>query len=253
MVGEEAPEGGDVAVETIDLGDGRRARLVYAAGETPVEEVKRALRIGRHRGILVLNGGTDEGRGGLDAHLHQLLVDGVAAAVNAERLCAVTGGTAAGVFASFGAGLDRSAVCVGVAPSACVTWPGRSASAPDAVPLEPHHSHFVLVHGSEWGDETPMMMELTRTLAGGARSVAVLAGGGRVAQRELLGHVRAGREVIVLGGSGRLADAVATAIAGGGGSEEEVLEAAEVGRVTVFDVGRGAAELRELLASRFRG
>jgi SLOG in TRPM, prokaryote len=252
VAGEEAPDGRDVAVETIDLGYGRRARLVHAAVDTPAEEVARALRIGSQRGVVVLNGSTDAGPDGDDVQLRQLLVEGVAAPVNDERLCAVTGGTDVGVFASFGAGLDRSAVCVGVAPSACVTWPGRSTSAPDAVPLEPHHSHFVLVDGSEWGDETPMMMELARTLAAGGPSIAVLAGGGRVAHRELLGHVGAGRDVIVLGGSGRLADAVAAAIATGGGCDEEVLEAAEAGRVTVFGAGRGAAELRELLASRVR-
>ena len=248
MVGEEARGRGDVAVETIELAGGRRARVVSAAIDAPAEEVARALGIDSRRGVVVLNGSTDEGGGGVDAEVRRLLVEGVAVVVNGERLCAVTGGTDAGIFAAFGAGLDGSAIAIGVAPSALVAWPSRSPRAPDAVPLEPHHTHFVLVDGSEWGDETAMMMELTRTLAGDAPSVAVLAGGGNVARRELLAHVAAGREVIVLGGSGRLADEVA----GRSGSDAELLTAADAGRVTVFQAGRGAAELRELLASRFR-
>ena len=249
MVGEEAGGGGDVGVETIELPGGRRARVVHAATDSPAGEVARALRIDSPRGVVVLNGTTSDSGGGVDVRLRQLLVDGVAAAVNDGRVCTITGGTDSGIFASFGAGLGRSAVCLGVAPSARVTWPGRKGAAPGAVPLEPHHSHFVLVDGSEWGDETPMMLELARTLAGDGPSLAVLAGGGPLAHRELLAHVAAGRKVIVLEGSGRVADAVASAVTTGAGFDQEVLAAASAGRVTVFGAGRGAAELRELITS----
>jgi hypothetical protein len=130
-----------------------------------------------------------------------------------------------------------------------LTKPGREGAPAGAVPLEPHHSHFVLVDGSEWGDETPMMLELARTLAGDGPSLAVLAGGGPLAHRELLAHVGVGRKVIVLEGSGRVADAVAAAVATGSGFDQEVLAAANAGRVTVFGAGRGAGELRELISA----
>jgi SLOG in TRPM, prokaryote/SMODS and SLOG-associating 2TM effector domain 1 len=82
-----------------------------------------------------------------------MLIDGLARVVSEERLTLITGGTDAGVFSLLGAGLgDHSpAASVGVAPAGRVTWPGRTDAAPDAVPLEPHHSHFALVEGEEWG------------------------------------------------------------------------------------------------------
>ena len=49
----------------------------------------------------------------------------------------------------------------------------------DGVPLEPNHSHFVLVQSSEWGDEARKMLELSRAM--NARVVAILVNGGAIA------------------------------------------------------------------------
>ncbi len=76
----------------------------------------------------------------------------------------------------------------------------------DRVPLEPHHTHFVLADGEEWGDETPALLALLGALDRETPSVAVIAGGGDVTRVEALGHAQAGRPLIVLRGSGRFAD-----------------------------------------------
>jgi hypothetical protein len=74
------------------------------------------------------------------------------------------------------------------------------------VPLEPHHTHFVLVDGDAWGDETPALLALAGALARLAPSVAVICGGGAVTRTEVAGHQRAGRPIVAVAGSGRVAD-----------------------------------------------
>jgi SLOG in TRPM, prokaryote/Protein of unknown function (DUF4231) len=226
--------------------------IVRATRTTPASQVVQELELPPVHGVVVLNGGTIE----LDAErgdrLRALLGDGLAAVVAQDRLTVLTGGTQAGVFALFGAALgdDSTVASVGVAPEARVTWPGRVDAGDDAVPLEQHHSRFVLVDGDEWGDETGMMLRLAAALAADVPSLAVLAGGGNVAKRELLGHVRAGRDVVALAGSGRLADDVAAAIAGSSSHDPEVREAAASGRVIVFDAAGRPDELRALVHER---
>jgi TRPM family ion channel len=139
---------------------------------------------------------------------------GLAALAATERLVLVTGGTDAGIFSILGQSVaDRSVPLVGVAPRDLVTWPGCGPPGPrpGAIPLEPHHSHFVLVDGAAWGDETPALLALAAALSDGAGSVAVICGGGPVTRNEALGHARAGRPMVVLAGSGRFADELAAA------------------------------------------
>lgn len=169
-----------------------------------------ALDVPPPRATLVLNGST----GDLDAAVADHLAaafreDGLAEAVSRERLTTVTGGTDAGIFSILGRALvDRSAPLIGVAPLDLVSWSGGAGQ----VPLEPHHSHFVLVEGDEWGDETSTLLAVARALGRRAPSVAVICGGGPVTRNEALGHVRDGRPLVVLAGSGRFADDLAQGV-----------------------------------------
>jgi hypothetical protein len=247
-------DGGDPAIAQAEITfpARRRASVVFARRDAAPADVVRALDLPAPRGVLVLNGGTAGFSPEVEARLAPLLADGLARVASEERLTTITGGTHAGVFALFGAGLEDRApgVCIGVAPAELVTWPGRSSAADDAAPLEPHHSHFVLVDGHEWGDELPTMMRLAALLAAQAPSLAVIAGGGDGTRGELVAHTQAGRDVVVIGGSGGLADEVAAAAAGRASGDLEVVEAVGSGRVTVLGLEAGAGQLGELVRSR---
>jgi hypothetical protein len=254
VTGSEGAAGGariDISIGTVGFSGGSTARVVFASRNAPIEDVARALNVPDARGVVVLNGGTLDLPSEIEARLAPLLAEGLAKVVREERLTAITGATDAGVFALFGAGLkDRgSAASIGVAPAELVTWPGRASVAGDAAPLEPHHTHFVLTDGDEWGTELSTVTRLTALLAGEGLSVMVLAGGGDVARLELAAHSAAGREVIVLGGSGRLADDVAAVVAGAPG-HPAVVAAVATGLITVFDVRRRPEELHALIRSR---
>jgi len=84
----------------------------------------------------------------------------------------------------------------------------------DAAALDPDHTHFVLVPGERWGDESPWLAAVVGALAGSQPSVTVLVNGGEVALNDVAHSVRAGRPVFVVTGSGRTADLLAAALRG---------------------------------------
>lgn len=243
---------------------GRDAQAVESPPAAGGDELMAALRLPPPGATIVVNGTAgDLGRSLCEQLSSFVGRDGVAGAALARRLTVVTGGTDAGIFSILGAALAaHTAPLVGVAPSALVTWPDRPAAGsggPDRrrVPLEPHHSHFVLVDGDEWGDETGALLALARALGVLGPSVAVVCGGGPVTRHEALGHVRDGRPVVVLAGSGRFADELAAAVAAAvladhtpAGLDPCVAEILAVGDVTVSPVSAGPdAFVRTVLAA----
>jgi hypothetical protein len=77
--------------------------------------------------------------------------------------------------------------------------------------LEPHHSHFILVPGSEFGDETKWIGRAASMIAGGrSKSLTILVSGGKVSQSDVDEGLQADRPMIVLAGTGRLADEIAS-------------------------------------------
>ena len=168
--------------------------IVEARADAGGDELLAALGLPAPRATVVLNGSTADCAPGVAGVLGEL-----AAAVKRERLTVVTGGTDAGIFALFGAAMvDPTAPLIGVAPL------DRA-----GVPLEPHHTHLILVEGDAWGDETPALLALSDALARLAPSVAVICGGGEGTRAEVAGHQRAGRPMIAVAGSGGVADELA--------------------------------------------
>jgi len=77
------------------------------------------------------------------------------------------------------------------------------------VALEPHHTHFILVPGAVWGDESSWLAWIASALAGSHPSIAVLVNGGRVSLVDVQWNIAEGRSIAVVAGSGRLADEIA--------------------------------------------
>lgn len=130
------------------------------------------------------------------------------------------GGSSGGIgsVATSGPVLGTGVRALGVCPAGLVTRPGgpppaSAAAAASSSPLEPHHSHFVLVPASEWGGETSTMFAVAGAVASRrVPTVALLANGGGISKKEVRAAVRAKLPVIVIEGSGRLADQIARAV-----------------------------------------
>lgn len=161
------------------------------------------------------------GAGGLDAdglsRLAPIFTTGLVPALRQSGAVAVDGGTDAGVMRLLGEAHAASAETfplVGVAADGRVRVPGLPTLRDDAANLEPHHTHFILVPGSEWGAEASWIALTASCLAGPAPSVTVLVNGGDIVYQDARFSLQAGREILVIDGSGRAADEIAAAVRG---------------------------------------
>lgn len=238
-----------LSVETIHFANEHEALLVHVRRDTPADQIIAALKLPRPRGLICLNGGTAKLSEDLKMQLRRLLVDSLARVAAENAITLVTGGTDAGIFSLLGEGLakwGREAPCLGVTPSTPVTWPGRSQG---QTPLEPHHSHFIVVDGKDWGDEMQTMYSVVQSLSQDCASIAVFAGGGNVTLREMRANVEQGREMILIAGSGRSTDAVLDIHAGSTSSVQALQEIASKGRIVRFEIERGPEQFTRLLES----
>lgn len=234
-------------IETIHFASGATSKVVRVSRGANPAEIIANLGISRPRATVCLNGGTANLERELSSRLESLLADGLARVAAEESLTVITGATDAGIFSLLGRGVERwglNAPLIGVAPEKLVAWPGREVG---DTPLEPHHTHFVLVEGEEWGDETATMYALAAELSRNCPSLAVYAGGGMVAGNEMQANVKQDRQMILIGGSGRKTDDVLAARRGVPVEDEAVPRIAAEGRIVPFDIHAGAQALAGLI------
>lgn len=143
------------------------------------------------------------------------------------------GGTDAGVIHMMGQArqyIDGQFDLIGIAPLSRVIFPIGELPSLDLdnqdqpVPLEPHHTHFFLVPGEDWGSESQWLARFSSVLAGHLPSLTLLINGGQVSLKDLRLNLELGRHVTIIAGSGRLADAVANTISGVMPSEDEIVK-----------------------------
>ncbi len=242
--------------ETIRFSNGNQARVVYARKGAAIQPLIKALKLPTPRGALIVNGGTAQLDADLATRLSLLFENGLARVAAEEQLTIVTGATDAGIFTLLGKGLERwkrQAPCIGVAPASLVNLPGARSTQEERAPLEPHHSHFVLTAGENWGDETSTMYALVAALSDKAPSVAVIAGGGSVTRTEALANTRQHRPIIVLSGSGRFADELSAVVRGETKpAQDDVAEIARDATISLFDLQQPPEQLAALVRQRLR-
>ncbi len=204
------------------------------------------------RPILVVVGGASKMSDGDLSRLRSLFVNVLAPLAEELGALVVDGGTDAGVMQMMGqarAQIAGTFSLIGVAPEGKVALADRDP--PDEVtPLEAHHTHFVLIPGSNWGDESPWLAQVATVLADGAPSVAVLVNGGEIAWKDVSENLGANRPVLVLAGSGRLADILAAALRGEA-TEERARKIVASGLLQVIDMKDSFDSLSRAIKERF--
>jgi hypothetical protein len=132
--------------------------------------------------------------------------------MNALIIC---GGTDMGIMAEIGQIHSKRGYTfplVGIAPEEVVTWKDGPASTKklwwgkQRWQLEPHCTHFILVPGSKFGDESTWIVAAAGLLSKDHRAVTVLINGGEVSRKDIDLSLEDGRPVVALSRTGRLAD-----------------------------------------------
>jgi hypothetical protein len=236
---------------SIPFGDVQRPALVIPPLDDP-QMIIDAFSLGHPRPTIFITGGasqmTDE-----DMRLtRQVVEEGIAAFAQRYHITVIDGGTDAGVMQMIGESRLRNNYdfpLIGVAPLGRVAYPGYDNPASEAI-LQEGHSHFVLVDADVWGDESQMIVNMTRKISSGMPMIGILINGGKIAEKDVYLATAQGNEripILVLDGSGRTATNIAQAFKTGT-STSNIIKAIIAGgdiRLTPLDEGK-AAMLRRL-------
>ncbi|MBW4691141.1 MAG: hypothetical protein KME27_05175 [Lyngbya sp. HA4199-MV5] len=206
---------------------------------------------GRHPALVLIGGASKLSE--TDFHrLQKLFVEVLAPLAQKWQAVVIDGGTDAGVMRLMGqarSAIGASFPLVGVTPSGLATLPAKAAKALEAAPLEPHHTHFILVPGSSWGDESMWIAKIASAIADAA-SVTVLINGGEITWKDASQSVKADRSIIVIAGTGRTADVIAAALYGAS-ADERADPLVASGLVRAIDLEAGADTLAAIIEDIF--
>jgi SLOG in TRPM, prokaryote len=195
-----------------------RATALHVNASMPLTDALSALGFdGQHYPVIVIIGGASKLSDADFQRVRRLFFEVLAPIAQKWQACVVDGGTDAGIMRLMGQA--RTAIggdfpLVGVTPIDLACLPGQPPASPDAATLEPHHTHFLLVPGSNWGDESDDLAQVATALAGKLPSVTLLINGGEVTWQDAAQSIQSGRSLITIDGSGRTADLLAAGLRG---------------------------------------
>ena len=109
--------------------------------------------------------------------------------------------------------------------------------------LDRNHTHFILVPGSRWGDESPWISACAGALAGTRPSLTLVAAGGEVTRIDVAQGLDAPRPLLVISGSGGTADELARWCRGGDAPTGIMLGETELGLTLALDLTDPSAVL----------
>jgi hypothetical protein len=219
-------------------------------GELPVALDR--IGLAESRPTLALVGGAQALAASDMARLRSLFIEVLAPVAEQLGLYVVDGGTDAGIMSLIGearAATRSTFPLIGVAATGTVALPMQAVSPADAellALLEPHHTHFVLVPGSSWGDEALWLAQVASTLADKLPSLTVLMNGGEITWLDARCSIQAGRPILVLEGTGRAADALAKGTRGEH-TDTRARDLVATGLVHVVNIEAGPVAIAEAL------
>ncbi|HET9912692.1 MAG TPA: hypothetical protein VFQ13_12425 [Anaerolineales bacterium] len=197
--------------QIIDFSD-RQTPVVFPNERSNLAQAISELGLKDRYPAIVLIGGEIDGQ---QAVVTQRAIEAIARAAADMHAVLICGGTDMGIVAQIGQIRWRHGYkfpLIGVTPEGLVTWPGGPHNTKflwlgkQRWQLESHHSHFILVPGSQFGDESPWIGDVATLLSKGRQSVTILINGGEVSRKDIRLSLENGRPVIVLSRTGHLAD-----------------------------------------------
>ncbi|AUB36737.1 hypothetical protein COO91_02660 [Nostoc flagelliforme CCNUN1] len=208
--------------------------------------------LGGSRSVLVVVGGASNISEADFPRIKRLFTEVLAPIAESLGAYVVDGGTDAGVMQLMGEArtqIGAKFALIGVTPESKVALPNQQEPAADLIPLEPNHTHFVLVPGKNWGDESPWISQVATVLANNAPSITVLLNGGEITFEDAFSSVNSGRLVVVIAGSGRTADILADALRGQATDEraKKLAKSGTLQYIDLIDIEKGVENLGKII------
>ena len=74
--------------------------------------------------------------------------------------------------------------------------------------LDPNHTHFFLIPGEDWGDESAWISKIATAIAGDQKSMTILVNGGNISRTDVQYSLLEDRTAVVMRGTGRMANEI---------------------------------------------
>lgn len=241
---------------TVRFANEQTAQAVRVSPEANPADILRLLGFTEPNPVLFISGGASKMSDEDKQRTHEMIAS-VCQFADENDILVLDGGTESGIMKMLGDTRHASGYgfpLVGVSPLGRVSYPGYDNPRQQAT-LEDNHSHFVLVDGPEWGDESEMIVKLAYAASGKTKpAVGILINGGKIAMQEvyLATTIRKdGMAIIVLEGSGRAADEISTAFRTGKSSQRILKAILSGGDIQLVGTIEGPEAIQGKLASKF--
>ena len=191
---------------------GREVLCIFPSERSDLVQAIPELRLNNSYPVIVLIGGEIDDQ---QADATRRAIQAIADVANNLSALVICGGTDMGGMAEMGQMRWKNSYAfplVGIAPEELVTWTDGPHSTKflwwgtQRWQLEPHYSHFILVPGNKFGDESSWIFDTATILSKDHHSVTILINGGEVSRKDIDLSLENGRPVIALSRTGRLAD-----------------------------------------------
>jgi hypothetical protein len=233
----------------ISFSNGCTANTIQVQNLQTLPIALEAVGLTKSRPVLVLIGGAGNLNPNRYDRLQHLFIYLLAPLAEKLGITVVDGGTDTGIMRLMGLARAKIAAkfpLVGVAPTGKIYLP-NTLPGPDRHPLEPHHTHFILVPGNLLGDESPWLAQVAGILASEAPSVSILVNGGKVSLMDVQASIAGGRPVLVITETGRLADEISAAILQTEQVNEAISSVVKTGCFTLCKLSEAETHLALLL------
>ena len=185
----------------------KRDMTVRAANVTEDKDIQAALielDIPHPNSVIVLVGGAG-GIGWLDKFPMRKAIKIIARLAEETQSVVVDGGTQAGIMTEIGGQRKRNKFSF---PLIGVVFDSLLMKKEPQSILDPNHTHFFLIPGDNWGDESAWISKIATAIAGDRKSITVLVNGGNISRTDVGYSVLEDRPTFVMRGTGRMADQI---------------------------------------------
>lgn len=191
-------------IRQISLKRGVTVKAANISNDHEIQDALSALEIPHPKEAIVLVGGAG-GIGFLDQFPMRKAVGIVAQLAEETGSIVVDGGTQAGIMTEIGIQRKKHKFTF---PLVGVVFDTLLMQEEPASILDANHTHFFLIPGSHWGDESSWISKIATVIASGNKSVTVLINGGRISRSDVEYSLLENRPTFVMRGTGRLADEI---------------------------------------------
>lgn len=252
--GKTSPPG---SLSSLAFPNGNTARLITMPPDSLPYVLLEELELSPPKALIIIAGGTKDCDERQKSHLYQFGrgIDRAASGIDAIIIDRGAGSEGMAIMEETAPYRRYNAPIIGIAHAGHVSYPGDPESDRDR-PLDPDHSHFILVDEPERNQEIDQVYRFAEFLkmAENIPVITALFNGGKKERAQVLRSVRMESPVIVFKGSGGLADRIAESIENPPDFMEdaELAEIVQEGEIRIFSMESSINALERLIARQVR-